>query len=93
MSDVDCPSCKGGCRLCGGSGRVREIVASVYMREEARATMKLDRKKPFPDELPTKPDLIKALDRRRRIVRYVAIILFGTALGILVGVAVAQLVG
>jgi hypothetical protein len=69
MPRVTCPSCKGGCHLCGGAGTVAESVAKLYIREESRATVKIPARRVdaiWAAEQPTKPDIVKAADRRVR---------------------------
>jgi hypothetical protein len=87
---VACPRCRGGCSLCGGIGRVRPAVADAYVREESRRTTKVDRVF-SEEELPTKPDLIRRLDKRARIVRLVAIGILGAVLGVSIGAVLAIL--
>ena len=41
ITTVACPKCRGGCDLCEGSGQVPEGVASVYVREDRRATARM----------------------------------------------------
>jgi hypothetical protein len=77
---VPCPKCKGGCDVCGGAGRVPEGVARVYMREEGRATTKIPAgyaTRLWPDEVPTKPDIIRKADRRRMVL--LGLLIFCTA--------------
>jgi hypothetical protein len=67
---VPCPKCKGGCSLCLGVGAVNETVARLYIREETRPTIKMrpgQQSTFLADEVPTRPDLIRQIQRRQRI--------------------------
>ena len=51
--NVACPKCRGGCQLCGGTGKVLAGVAESYQREEFRATVKVERPRIAKDALRT----------------------------------------
>jgi hypothetical protein len=79
---VPCPKCKGGCDLCSGSGVVNDSVARLYVREEARPTVRMRpgvREVFLADEVPTRPDLIKRALRRQRA-ETLAVVIFVTLL-------------
>lgn len=38
---VDCPMCRGGCPLCGGSGRVGKRTAELWVAEENKQTVRM----------------------------------------------------
>ncbi len=86
---VPCPKCKGGCDLCGGIGSVPPAAARVWVREETRATVKVERRGFSEEELPTKPSFIRQADRRKRMVRIAALLILGAVIGIGLGVATA----
>lgn len=59
-----------------------DTVADVYAREESRATVKMRHTEPFPDELPTKPDVIKRTERRVRMALWLIVIVAAVCFGI-----------
>lgn len=86
---VSCPKCKGGCDLCGGSGRVPEGVARVYVREETRQTTKMSARQigeltePWPNEATTTPATVARAEKIRRIVFWSALVTAGVIAGLL----------
>ena len=84
---VACPKCKGGCDLCAGTGEVPDGVARVYVREETRATTRVSKKYVdqfrWPDEVPTKPDVIRIAERRKTVLMLALVV---AAVAILSGI-------
>jgi hypothetical protein len=87
-----CPKCKGGCDLCGGTGRVPEGAARVYLREEARRTAllparQLDELREVPaSDRPTVPEFLRKANRLRAVARWLLIITLGLTVGMVLGV-------
>lgn len=93
-ASVPCPKCKGGCDLCGGSGRVTEGAGRVYQREESRRTTRMPGRQLqgfLADEVPTRPNVIAAANRRRRVGRIVLFIVLGLSMGFGIGLLLRAL--